>query len=289
MSSNPSPTRRKVAAQPAMRRARPTTARSQPFGIFGSILFHGLIVAAALFTFQRNLSTPEDSHVVPVDLVTIADQTNVAAQAPPTPPAPEPEKMDMPTPPAPEPLQPQMQDVEPAPEPPVPKFDIQKDKPPPVDKPVEKPQTKKEAQQDFNDLLNKLTAPDKPQKTVKAGPRVIQGVGAGNMMTADLADALKSQIYRCWSPPTGAPDARDLVVDYDLSLNPDGSVARLQMTPSTAAQAAGNGYTRAAAEAASRAIYQVPALPAAARPLQFVARDQSVALRSTPDDAMTEP
>ena len=35
-------------------------------------------------------------------------------------------------------------------------------------------------------------------------------------MTADLADALKSQIFRCWSPPTGAPDARDLIVDFDL-------------------------------------------------------------------------
>ena len=54
----------------------------------------------------------------------------------------------------------------------------------------------------------------------------------------------------------GAPDARDLIVDSDLSLNPDGSVGRLQMTPGTAAHAAGNGYTRAAAEAASRAIYQ---------------------------------
>jgi hypothetical protein len=45
-------------------------------------------------------------------------------------------------------------------------------------------------------------------------------------------------------------------VDYDVSLNPDGTVARLQMTPETAVRAAGNGYTRAAAEAASRAIYE---------------------------------
>jgi hypothetical protein len=240
-----------VAAQATLRRMRPTTARQSPYGIFGSLLFHGLIVAAALFTFQRNLSTPEDSHVVPVDLVTIADKTNVAAQAPPTPPAPE--KMDLATPTPPEPLQPQMQEVEPAPEPPVPKFDFQKEKKPDTDKPVE---TKKQQAQDFDSLLNKLTTPDKPVKNAKAGPRVIQGIGAGNMMTADLADALKSQIYRCWSPPTGAPDARDLVVDYDLALNPDGSVGRLQLTPGSAAAAAGNGYTRAAAEAASRAIYQ---------------------------------
>jgi len=251
MSQSPSPTRRKVAAQAPMRRLRPTTARGPSFSIVGSLLFHGLILATALITFHRSFDTPEESHVVPVDLVTIADTTNVAAQAPPTP---EPEKMDMPQPPALEaPPEPHMQEVEPAPEPPVPDFKIAKEKPLPVEKPQP---TKKEMAQDFNALLNKLTAPEKPVKTAKAGPRVIQGIGAGNLMTADIADALKSQIYRCWSPPTGAPDARDLIVDYDLSLNPDGSVGRLQMTPGTAAHAAGNGYTRAAAEAASRAIYQ---------------------------------
>jgi hypothetical protein len=235
----------------------PTTEQGPRFGVVGSVLFHAMIFATALFTFHRNLETPQDTHVVPVDLVTIADKTNVEAQAPPTKPAPEPEKLDIPPPVAEPPPEPQMQEVEPAPEPPVPKFDVQKDKPPPpIEKPVEKPEPKKNATQDFNALLNKLTTPDKPVKTAKAGPRVIQGIGAGNAMTADLVSALQSQIYRCWSPPTGAPDARDLVVDYDLSLNPDGTVARLQMTPGTAMAAAGNGYTRAAAEAASRAIYQ---------------------------------
>ena len=250
MSQSQSPTRSKVAAQPAMRRRRPTTARGPSFSILGSLLFHVLIMATALITFHRSFDTPEDSHVLPVDLVTIADTTNVAAQAPPTP---EPEKMDTPPPALEAPPEPTMQEVEPAPEAPVPDFKIAKEKPVPVEKPQP---TKKQMAQDFNALLNKLTAPEKPVKTAKAGPRVIQGIGAGNQMTADIADALKSQIYRCWSPPTGAPDARDLVVDYDLSLNPDGSVGRLQMTPGTAAQAAGNGYTRAAAEAASRAIYQ---------------------------------
>ena len=233
-----------------MRRMRPTTARGPRYGVALSALFHGLIFAAALFTFHRNFETPEDSHVVPVDLVTIADQTNVTAQAPP---APEPEKMDRPQPVLEAPPEPQMQEVEPAPVPPMPQFDIAKEKPKPVDKPAP---TKKEMQQDFNALLNKLTAPEKPVKNAKAGPRVVQGIGAGNLMTADLVTALRSQIARCWSPPTGAPDARDLVADFDVSLNPDGTVGRLQMTPGTAAAAAGNGYTRAAAEAASRAIYQ---------------------------------
>jgi len=230
---------------------RPTTARGPRFAIVGSILFHGLIFAAALLTFHRTFETPDESHIVPVDLVTIANQTNVTAQAPPAPP--KPEKIDIPPSPPQPPPEPQLQDVEPAPVPPVPQFDIAKEKPPPQEKPVE---PKKNTQEDFNALLNKLTASQKPVNTAKAGPRVIQGIGAGNMMSADLADSLRGQIYRCWSPPTGAPDARDLIVDYDLTLNPDGTVGRLQLTPGSAMAAAANSYTRAAAEAASRAIYE---------------------------------
>ena len=245
-----------MAAPVAVRRRRPTTARDFSLeGLAGAILFHALILAAFLFTFHRNFDVPEETHVVPVDLVTIADKTNVAASAPK---APEPQKLDTPPPALEPPPEPRMQEVEPAPEPPMPKFDIAKekpeDKPPPKETPPK--ETKKQQAEDFNALLNKLTAPEKPVKAAKNGPRVVQGIGAGNMMTADLVDALRGQIARCWSPPTGAPDARDLVVDFEMALNPDGTVGRLQMTTGTAAAAALNPYTRAAAEAASRAIYQ---------------------------------
>ena len=247
MSSNHNPTRARAAA--TYRRTRPTTSRGPRYGVLASVAFHGLVVAAAFFTFSRSFETPQDSNVVPVDLVTIADVTNVAAQAPP---APEPEKLDIPMPALEAPPEPQLQEVEPAPEPPMPKFDVKKEV-----KPVEKPaEPKKTASVNFDALLNKLTTPEKPVKNARPAERAIAGIGSGNAMTANIADALKSQIYRCWSPPTGAPDARDLVVDYALRLNPDGTVASLQLTPGTQMAAASNAYTRAAAEAASRAIYQ---------------------------------
>ena len=245
-----SPTRAKAAA--VYRRSQATTEQGPRYGVVLAAAFHILIFSAALLTFQRNFDTPEDSNVVPVDLVTIADVTNVAAQAPPAPEQ-QMEKMDIPVPANEPPPDPVMQEVEPAPEPPMPKFEIQKE----VKKPVEKPAPpKKNPAQDFAALLNKLTAPEKPVKNAKPAERAIQGIGSGNAMTANIADALKSQIYRCWSPPMGAPDARDLVVDYALRLNQDGTVATLQLTPGTQVMAASNAYTRAAAEAASRAIYQ---------------------------------
>ena len=198
----------KAKARRAVRwRRKPPSAAGRPppsagprYGVVGSVLFHGLIFAAALFTFHRNFETPEESHVVPVDLVTIADKTNVAAQAPPTPPVPE--KMDIPPSPPTPPPEPELQDVEPAPVPPVPDFKVAKEKPVDEKPPV---QTKKQQRQDFNDLLNKLTTPDKPVKAAKAGPRVIQGDRAGNADDGEPGGYHEQPIYRCWVATAGVP------------------------------------------------------------------------------------
>lgn len=234
-----------------MRRTRPTTARDFTYeGLAGAILFHGLIVAAMFFGFHRNFKATEETHVVPVDLVTIADQTNVQAMAPKPVAQPEPEKMDIPVPDRVAPPEPDLAEVAPAPDAEMPKFDVAKDKP--KDQPKDQPKTKKEQSQDFAALLNKLTAPEKPVKNAKQGPRVIQQQGLGNAMTADLVSALQSQIYKCWNVQglIGAPNPGDLVVDFDVRFNPDGTVGSAQLLT-----LGGNGYTRAAAETASRAIY----------------------------------
>ena len=250
MSSSQNPARNKAAAAAIPRRLRPTTARGPRYGVAFSALFHGVIFLAVLFTFHRNFDTPEDSHVVPVDLVTIAKETNVEAQSPPVPDS---DKVERTVPALEAPPEPQMQEVEPAPVPPMPKFEIAKEKPKPVDQP--KP-TRKAMQQDFNALLNKLTAPDKPVKTAKTGQRVIPGAGAGNQMTASLEDALKSQIHRCWNRPEGFPVDRgdDLVVQFDLELGPDGRVIRAD-SPSVS-PGNPNRYNYAAGIAARSAIYQ---------------------------------
>lgn len=262
MSSNPSPTRNKADRRAATwRRVRPTTASGPRLGIVGSVAFHAVIFAFALFSFH-NFHTPVETHIVPVDLVTLADKTNVAAQAPP-PPKVEPEKIDIPVPAIPVPPEPDLIQAEPAPDADMPKFDIAKPAPKPKPKPETKPKPEKpkltarqRQEQDFAALLNKVTKAPRRPENAKTSERLVQGVGAGNAMTADLADALQSQIYHCWSPPVGAPNADDLIVEYELHLNPDGTVGSLSLLPGSAARAAGNPYTRAAAEAASRAVYR---------------------------------
>lgn len=219
-----------VHARPRLR-GRPTTARITPYGAPASLLLHGLGVALLLFAFRSNLDSAE-THMVPVELV-ISEETNVAAAAPP---APEEEKFDRPpleartAPPEPEIAEPAPIDAK------APEFKIA----------TPKPETPRN---DINALLNQLTKPDRTAPRTALRPS--DAVGASNMATASLADALRSQIRNCWSPIIGAPNPADQIVSFGLSLNRDGSVASLELLTMS-----GNPYTAAAAEAASRAIYQ---------------------------------
>jgi hypothetical protein len=214
-----------------------------------SFALHAGLIAATYFTWHRMVEMSPESHAVPVELV-VAEQTNVRAEAPPQveeKKVAETVKMD-------EPPLPPFADAEPAPLPPVPQIKIVVPKTK-LDQP-DQPKTKKQQVADADAVLNKILAQAKVPKNAKAGTRIIQGVGNQSMATADLSDALKSQIYRCWNPPVGAPNANDLVVDFDLKLNPDGTVLGRPQLSGNSASAQGNPYTRAAAEAASRAIYQ---------------------------------
>jgi hypothetical protein len=233
----------------AQRPPRPTTARGPRAGLAVSLLLHAALISATYLTWSRMVNVSEVSHAVPVDLITVTRVTNIAAMAPPPPPTPP--KIEVPVPQVEAPALPQFNDVEPAPVPPMPQFKIQ------PEKKTEQQNTEtkqKQNSQDFAALLNKLTAPAKTPPNVKVGPRTIQGIGAANAMTADLADALKSQIYQCWSPPVGAPNANDLVVDFDLRLNPDGTVASAGSPALSNANP--NPYNRAAASAGEAAIFK---------------------------------
>jgi colicin import membrane protein len=247
MSQSQSQTRTKGA--PAKGRPpRPTTARGPRSGLAISLALHVGLIGATYLTWHQMLAPPEETHAVPVDLVTIARETNVAAQAPP------PEKITIPKPTIDQPALPQFATAEPAPEPPLPKIKIQPDK-------SEKDDTdaaKKPTNQDFAALLNKLTAAQTPPKNAKTGTRTVQGIGNANLMTASLVDALRSQIARCWNVGAivGGPNAADLVVDFQVQLDRNGRVASLGLSSGSAARAATNPYTQAAAQAASRAIYE---------------------------------
>jgi hypothetical protein len=191
-------------------RSTTTEGLTPRLGIVGSAVLHAGVIVATLFGVAHKLDFIDQTPpTIPVDLVTVADQTNIAAET--------------------------------------------ATQPMPVTKPVpQKPAPKKNEVQAFNDWL---AGPH--VNNAKPGTRNIQAVGAGTDLTADLRAILQSEIERCNSPPPGAPRAEDLIVTYWIYLNADGTVAQPpQLTADSAAAAARNPYTQAAANAARRAIYQ---------------------------------
>lgn len=247
--------------------------RRSRIGLVGSVLLHGAVIAATLFSWQHTLEIADESPpVVPVELVTIADKTNIKAQAPepdkfmpkeetpveapkvseqtPTPEEAAPPKVEMAPPPP---------KAEPAPPPEeAPSEPVVKQKPAPIApklKPKPPAPEKKKAKFDVNNILALLDKkePSKSATKGRTGERAIKGIGDQSAMTMDLVDALRNEIAQCWSPPVGAPHPEDLIVSFRLYLNPDGSVAQ---PPQLAAESqGGNAYLRAAQEAARRAIY----------------------------------
>jgi outer membrane biosynthesis protein TonB len=246
-----------------------TTAPRWPLvvGAIAALLVHaGLIAFVVYFSvnWRPILNVAEDTPPsVPVDLVTIADKTNIAPTAPRA--APKPVETPPPAPPQPVPPAPTPpdDDAEPAPVPSQPV--VLKPAPPP--KPIAKPQpapvappappkdVKKPKPDAFAALLNTIPGETPPQQHARVADRTVKGVGAMNGATADIVDSLRAQIKPCWSPQVGAPNPADLVVDFDLVLNQDGSVAQPPQLVGDSAGRMGNPYTRAAAEAARRAIF----------------------------------
>jgi hypothetical protein len=244
-------------------------------GFLAALLLHVSIFAGALITLQHTRLDIADQSppMVPVDLVTIADKTNIAptVQAQPklTQEQIEPQKLDVVPPNLPAVQEP----TEVAPPDQAASEPVLK-KPQPAPLPKAKPQRmaeekpkKKSADEDFSALLNKLASPSAAPKNAKVASRTQRGFGDQSAMTMELRDALKNQIEQCmnWGSVAGAPNAQNIVVTVDLTLNPDGSVAqRPQLESESAAEAGRDPYVRAAADAALRAIhvcapYKLPA------------------------------
>ncbi|HEX3672926.1 MAG TPA: hypothetical protein VHU87_01510 [Rhizomicrobium sp.] len=222
--------------------------RYSPVAWIVAILLHIAVIAATFLTFAQTFEIPDESTpMVPVDLVTISNKANVMAMEKVQPKAP-PVETTTPPPPPPEPAQ------VPAPEP----APVQAAEPAPdiKPKPAPAPQKPKPVTEDFDALLKKYAAPAAQPKNARPGTRTTPGIGAMNAMNADLISAIQSQIQRCWNAPVGAPHPEQLIVNFELFLNPDGSVAQPpQLAADSAAAEQGNPFMRAAVESARRAIY----------------------------------
>ena len=75
-----------------------------------------------------------------------------------------------------------------------------------------------------------------------------------NKLTLSEEDALKAQIFGCWSIPLGLPYNEDLLVRIKLKLEPDGSVTKTEILDHARMNKPGQGFYKVLAESALRAV-----------------------------------
>ena len=73
-------------------------------------------------------------------------------------------------------------------------------------------------------------------------------------LTLSEEDALKAQIFGCWSIPLGLPYNENLLVRIKLQLKPDGSVTKTEVLDHARMNKPGQGFYKVLAESALRAV-----------------------------------
>jgi outer membrane biosynthesis protein TonB len=129
----------------------------------------------------------------------------------------------------------------------------------------------------FDAVLKNLTK-NKPQEPTdqppvpqaKTPPKPASGAHApiSANLTASEMDALSQQLRRCWSLPATAKDAQDLVVDVDITVNPDRTLAAAPQVADQGRMASDPAF-RAAAMAATRALRNPECSPLALPPDKY--------------------
>ena len=90
----------------------------------------------------------------------------------------------------------------------------------------------------------------KTSKITQSQDRNVNALG----LTLSEEDALKAQIFGCWSIPLGLPYNENLLVRIKLQLKPDGTVVKSEILDHARMNKPGQGFYKVLAESALRAI-----------------------------------
>ena len=94
-------------------------------------------------------------------------------------------------------------------------------------------------------------------ETLKKNKKLTQSsvkTSFANALTLSQEDALKAQIFGCWSLPLGLPYQKNLLVRIKLKLKPDGTVLRSEILYHARMNQPGQCFYKVLAESALRAI-----------------------------------
>lgn len=219
------------------------------FGILISLSLHALALVAGMFIFKSEIKPFEETKIIPIEMVSVEEFTNIKAAIKPPKPVkkvePEPEAMTLETPMvnAEEEgdIQERVEEVETEPvavaEAIIPEITEEI-----IEVPDTPPEPKKPKEVDLDmlaGLINKVReqAPEKnQQQTLQSETNSYvfadvarEGVGAGTQMSVSELTALQSAMYKCWSIPAAAPNPAELIVPVKVSLFPDGYVNQVKL------------------------------------------------------------
>ena len=256
----------------------------------GSLLsgiFHLALALVVVFGLPSWMAPPpEPEPLNTVEVVTLAPKatapelTKPKVPKPPEPPKPEAKPQPAPTPPPAPPPQPKVEaKPKPKPEPKVEAKPEPKPEPIPEKKAEVKPEKKEEPKKEepkkpepkkpepkkadrFDSVLDsvlKNRAPAKPQQHDPQAKPTQQAAAPQPRQTApnlsdQLArsemDAVRDKVRPCWNFPVGAPNPERLIVDIEVSMNPNGTVRDATIVDRSRMN---DPFYRSAAEAALRA------------------------------------
>ncbi|MEQ8370176.1 MAG: cell envelope integrity protein TolA [Alphaproteobacteria bacterium] len=251
-------------------------------GLGTSIAAHVVLGVVAIFGvpfLARPLPPPPN--VIPIDVVEIDQITQAPRRVPQA--LPEPEVVSRPQPP---PQAPPPEPASPPPSPPQavappPPLEVAKAVPEPVPAvppaaPAEQTQVQPrqsdpavavrrrpadENRLDFGSVLRDLTERRQSQSAEESEPQAAAQAATepqppqvrdGARMTLSEIDAIRQQIYGCWSVPVGARGVGEMVVDVAVDVNPDGEVLRAEIQSLSRMS---DPFYRSVAESARRAVH----------------------------------
>lgn len=250
-------------------------------GLILSAVLHLLVVLAVVLGLPSVFETHVDEEQpLVVEVVNIGPKTLATMKAftPPKPKAP-PKVVQAQQP---KPTPPQPQQAKSAPPPPMPKpADVQvpeKQQPPKPEvapQPPQPPQPlppQKKQDMAFDTLLKNLASKPLPQdqpaqQPAKPQPSSQPIAPLGAQLSVSELDLVKQQIEQCWELQTaGAPNAQDLMPEFHVYMNPDGTVrSATLMNPDHLT----DPFFQAAAESARRALFNPRCQPLKLPPQKY--------------------
>jgi len=233
--------------------------------IFISFSFHFFIIFAASLTLPFILKKPVDlPPIISIELIQIAEKTNIAY-------APKAKKIID-----------KVKEKEKLVSEQAPPKKVKKEKPDTIPLPneknevVQKIEEKKQNPEKIEDKIKQVSEFEKKEmfdtneiaalidkskeevaKTKIKSNKITQSTDKSVDMqglTLSEEDALKAQIFGCWSIPLGLPYNENLIVRIKLKLKPDGKVEKSEILDHARMNKPGQGFYKVLAESALRAI-----------------------------------